>query len=255
MQLNPLLFLLIACTLFQTTSTAQSPPLPYNGIRIALFDFKILKIRGKSVSLKCRVANTGREEVGAKKTAAETLIELDTASLPALLWGHESELADAIRSQIPRIDPGEISSPIWLKLAVHVPPASVEGSCPDLVLDTIYLATYSDAEIVLRYILRNIGTAPVEVAGDGLQFGINIYFISGAKLTRGAIPAGNTVILLGRETLTGWLGPGQKIRGEAVIDIKNRTKFAGNLLLELAPPSNMQECDRTNNTRSLELKY
>lgn len=247
--------LLLACTLFSTASIAQSPPLPYNGLRVALFDFKILKIRGNSVSLKCRVANTGREEVGAKKTVVETLIELDTANLPALLWGHESDLSDAVRSQLPRIDPGEISSPIWLKFAVRAPPAAVVGSCPDLVLDTAYLSTYSDAEIVLRYILRNIGSAPVEVAGAGVSFGLNIYFISGNKLTRGAIPAGNTTIILGRETLTGWLEPGQKLRGEAVINIKNRTKFARNLMLELAPPSNMQECDRTNNTRSVELKY
>ncbi len=204
--------------------------------------------------MRCRVANTGREAVGAKKSALETLVELDTANLPALLWGHESELADAARSQIPRIGPGEISPPIWLKFAVLLPHVPIVGSCGDLVLDTAYLSKYSDTEIELRYILRNIGAAPVEVAGDGAPFGINIYFISGGKLTRGAILTGNTTIMLGRETLTGWLGPGQKLSGAAVIELKNRTKFAPNLLLELAPPSNLQECDRTNNTRVMALK-
>lgn len=249
------LVLLLACALFSTKTTAQSPPLPYTGHRVALFDFKILKIRGKSVSLKCRIANTGREAAGANRTAAETLIELDTANLPAILWGHEGDLTDAARTQIPRVAPGEISSPIWLKFIVHAPPAPAEGGCPDLVLDTAYLSAYSDAAIAMRYILRNIGNAPVEVAGDKVLFGLNFYFNSGSKLTRGAIPAGNTAIMPGRETLTGWLAPGQKLSGEAVIDLKNRTKFAGNLLIELVPPSNMMECDRTNNTRAVLLNY
>jgi len=255
MQLNSFLFLLIACTWFPETSIAQSPPLPYTGLRVALFDFKILKIRGKSISLKCRVANTGREAVGAKKNALETLVELDTANLPAMLWGHENELSSAASTHLPQIKPGEISAPIWLKFTVHIPQAPEAGDCPDLVLDTAYISKFSDTEIVLNYILRNIGTAPVEMAGDGILFGINIYFVSGNKLTRGAIPAGNTTIVLGRETLTGWLNAGQKLRGETLIDLKNRTKFAPNLLLELAPPSNMLECDRTNNTRAVEVKY
>jgi hypothetical protein len=247
--------LLLAGTLFLAPGHAQSPALPYNGLRIALFDFKILNTRGKTVSLKCRIANTGRETVGGKKTAAETFVELDTANLPAVLWGHEAALAETARSNLPKINPGEISAPVWLKFALRTPGMPTTGGCADLVLDTAYIYRYNGAEITMRYILQNIGNAAFAVTGDGIALGVNFYFISGNKLTRGAIPAGSSGILLGRETLTGWLNPKQRLLGEMVIDLKNRTRFAPNILIELAVPANLRECDRTNNTRAVTVKY
>ena len=179
-------------------------------------------------------------------------------NLPSLLWGHEAAVSAAVGAKIPRLKPGEISAPIWLKFSINVPaalPLPSSGTCADLHIDTAYIVKYTDMEIILQYILSNKGNAPLEVAGNTFQLAMNIYFISGAKLTRGAIPAGNAVVMLGRETLSGWLFAGQKLGGTAYIDLKNRTKFASNLLLELAPPSNLTECDRTNNTRWIEVKY
>lgn len=232
---------------------AQSTP--YNGLRIALFDVQLLQIKGKSVKLKCRVANTGRLEAGSKKNAAQTIVELDTSSLPPLLWGHETAIAGAALNHIPKLNPGELSDPIWLDLNIPGPTSIPLNGCPDLVIDSIYLVNYSDAAITLRYIVSNAGSTAVEVAGKTMQLGVNVYFISGNKLTRGAIPAGVTSIQTGRETITGWLNAGQRLQGEMTIDLKNRTKFARNLLLELAPPPDLTECDRTNNTRNLTLKY
>ncbi len=255
MQQSLFLFLLFASTWWPVPNLAQSPALPYSGLRVALFDVKILNIRGKTVSLKCRMANTGRESVGGNKNTGETLVELDTINLPPRLWGHESELADAARNEIPRLGTGEISGPIWLKVTVRPPPAPTDGECPDLAIDTAYIYRYSDNEITIRYVLANIGNAAVEVASSVFNLGINLYFIGGNKLTRGAVPAGNTKVLQGSETLTGWLKAGQRLRGEIVIDLKNRTKFAPNILIELAPPPNLRECDRTNNTRAVAVKY
>jgi len=208
--------------------------------------------------LKCRVANTGRTEAGFKKNAAQTVVELDTLNLPTILWGHEKEVSTSARNNIPLLKPGEISPSIWLNVTATEPsvaPSATSITCPDLVIDTASILRYVENEMSLQYIIQNIGSAPVEITGKSLQLGVNIYFISGTKLTRGAIPAGNTMVEIGRETLTGWLIPGQKLRGETIISLKNRTKFAPNILMELSPPQSLIECDRTNNTRWIEVKY
>lgn len=253
---NPAVLLLFFFTICPLKSNGQTGNEVYTGLRINLFDFKVLQIRGKTVLLKCRIANTGRQETGHKKNAERTLVTLDTFNLPAILWGHEAALAAAALNQLPKLQPGDISTPIWLDMVAKSPEENPEGTvgCPDLVIDTAYIFRYADDNIALRYEIRNIGAASVEIAGKGLQLGVNVYYISGTKLTRGAIPAGNTAIQIGRETLTGWLKPRQGISGEMMIGLNNRTKFAPNLLLELAPPPSLTECDRTNNTRSLEVK-
>lgn len=235
---------------------AQGASQFYTGHRVALFDLQVLQVRGKSVRVKGRIANTGRLEVGAKKETDSPLVELDTFNLPALLWGHEIPLTTAVLRQIPRLKPGEISSPIWLDVTAVVPAPPPDGNgCPDLVIDTAFVLQYTSGEIRLRFHVKNIGNTPVEIAGKTVQTGVNVYFVSGLKLTRGAIPAGAVILQEGRESLTGWLSPGQKIQGEILVNLQNRTKFASNLLLELAPPPTLSECDRTNNTKSVALKY
>jgi hypothetical protein len=229
--------------------------LHYVGWRVSLFDIEILKTRGNTAIVKCRVANTGRLEAGLKKNAAHTVVELDTMNLPPLLWGHTTSLASVARENIPKLRPGEISSAIWLDVPAVMPREAQAGDCADLVFDTTYITNIGDDRLTMRYVIANIGNAAAEIAQHGHPLGVNVYFVSGTRLTRGAIPAGNTTIEKGRETLHGWLNPGQKTSGELVLMLKNRTKFASNLLVELAPSSSASECDRTNNTRTIELKY
>lgn len=253
----PLAFLLPAfvCLSALPPAGAQTPVQNYTGYRIALFDFEVLQVRGKTVMMKCRIANTGRLEAGLKKNSRQTLVELDTLNVPNILWGHEEALVIAALNQLPRLQAGETSEPVWLNVSAgeRTPDENTPGACADLVFDTAYIGRYTDDEILLRYELRNAGTAPAEIAGKTIQVDINVYYVSGLKLTRGAIPAGNSSLGLGRETLDGWLNPGQKTAGEIVISLKKRTKFARNLLLELAPPPTLNECDRTNNTRCIEV--
>jgi hypothetical protein len=225
----------------------------YLGTSACLFDVKVLQVRNKSVRIKCRVANTGRLDLPGKKSDPAPVIALDTFLLPPVLWGHEASLSEAATGRLPRLKPGQLSDPIWLEVAVAIPPVS--DGCADLVVDSLYLGYYGAETLTLQYILKNAGVAPVQVAGGATPLGINVYFTSGNKLTRGAVPAGNDVVLTGRETLTGWLAAGQKMAGKLEIPLKNRSKFMPNLVVELAPPPTLSECDRTNNTKSFLLPF
>lgn len=231
--------------------------LPYDGLRVCLFDFEVLQSNAKNVVLRVRAANTGRQQSGVKKMAAKTVIELDTFGMPPILWGMEQQVANAGRNNIPNLKPGEISAPFWIKIFIPNPPemALFAGKCPDLVFDTAYIHNLDANTAELRYVLRNAGSAPVEISGKTVQLAINVYFVAGSKLTRGAIQAGGATLQPRRESITGWLLPNQRMQGDIPLKLENRTKFVPNFLLELAPPPSISECDRTNNIRVIELPY
>jgi hypothetical protein len=111
----------------------------------------------------------------------------------------------------------------------------------------------------LQFLIRNAGNAAARLLGasDKIEdnLGVNVYFNSSPKLTRGAIFAEGIFIREGVETLDGVLLPGQALQGEIKINLANRTKFTPNLIFELDPFQTVQECDRTNNTRAILVEF
>ncbi|MDO8365988.1 MAG: hypothetical protein Q7T20_04260, partial [Saprospiraceae bacterium] len=184
--------------------TAAQPP--YTGARLALFDVQILQQKNQNLSLRCRMANTGRQVLGTKKTAAEMVVEFDTIGLPSLLRGHESAIAMAARDNCPRLKPGEMSEPIWLDVRLssreNIPMTGTFG-CAEIVIDTAFVEEWGERSMRIRFFLKNTGNAPARFFSKNAEPLVNLYFVSGTKLTRGAIPAGSTSIKKGRETLDG----------------------------------------------------
>ncbi len=247
---NIFLLLILAWVgaMLPTLLNAQAETQDYKGHRAAVFEIRILQIKKNLVELKCRVVNTGRVRLGSHKEQTEVLLELDSINLPAILWGHEQVLSAAVKKTLPTLAPGEISAPVWLSFSVPSPGENTGGNdlkCADIQVDTFFISQFGKEDLLIKYVLRNGGDLAANLSN---QSRVNFYFISGTRLTRGAIVAGQSEIKTGRESLTGWLLPGQRIQGEARIALKNRSKFAPNLLLEVVGPADLVECDKTNNT-------
>jgi len=242
----------------------------YRGVRLAVLNIEIKKTDDvAALGIRCDVANTGRLPLHIGKGKANVpqnlVFEFDTVALPIILRGREALLKEAVLQYGVNLAPGELRQNI--ALSIPIKPADFTGNikitdsnlCPDLVIDTIYLVKYTSKSMLLHYIIRNKGQAPAALLGTpGHKNGdlnLRVYFVSGMKLTRGAIEAGSVQIRKGVETLDGVLLPGQILQGEATISLKLRTRFSPNLLLELDPFQSIQECDRTNNTRVLEVAF
>ncbi|MDO8969100.1 MAG: hypothetical protein Q7U74_00335 [Saprospiraceae bacterium] len=244
---------LIVLTISVCKSTAQPS---YTGSRVALFDIQILQQKGPNLQIRCRMANTGRQMIGAKNP--ELAVEFDHFGMPGLLRGHEIALAEAARNNCPKLKPGELSAPIWLSVRLQSRTQASEaepGACAELVFDTAFVENWGTRSMQLRFFLRNTGTAPANFFAKNMEPLVKLYFVSGTKLTRGAIPAGSTSIQKGRETLDGLLFPGEVLEGSVEIPLKDRSKFSPNIALEFDPAQAVDECSRGGNIWVVPLRY
>lgn len=239
----------------QCTLWAQSS---YSGYRLAVFDVHILKQGNQNLTLRCRMANTGRQPIAAKKTPEELLVEFDTLGLPSLLLGHEPDIAEAARHNCPRLKAGELSDPIWLTVRLRdraVIDTTANSGCADMVFDTAFVENWDAHSMRVRFLLRNKGNAPAHLFAKNFSPQVNAYFVSGTKLTRGAIPAGSTSIQKGRNTLDGILLPGEFLEGTVDLVLKDRTKFSPNIALDFDPAQAVAECSRAGNVWVVQLRY
>jgi hypothetical protein len=254
--------LVVVFFLSLVAAIAQPDPNAYEGLRLSVYGVSVKKQKPERLSLKVSVANTGRLPVqtGSKSRSQpeNILIELDTFNLPSILQGREHYLSDAVRKERIDLRPGDIIDD--LSVEVDLPrqaPADSGTGCPDLVFDTAFIVQYNEKDLLLRYILRNAGNASIQLTGKDAtdDLAIQVHFVAGNKLTRGAIAAGVTNIRKGRETLDGLLLPGQALEGEIKIDLEKRTRFAPNLVFELDPGQTSRDCNRLNNTFAVIVEF
>jgi hypothetical protein len=245
--------ILLFNAIWATSSLAQPN---YTGSRVALFDIQILQQKGPNLQIRCRMANTGRQTVGTKNP--ELAVEFDHFGMPGMLRGHETSLAEAALNNCPKLKPGELSEPIWLNVRLLARTQASEaqpGACAELVFDTAFVENWGTRSMQLRFFLRNTGTAPANFFAKNMEPLVKLYFVSGTKLTRGAIPAGSTSIQKGRETLDGLLFPGEVLEGSVEIPLKDRSKFSPNIALEFDPAQAVDECSRNGNMWVVPLRY
>jgi hypothetical protein len=74
-------------------------------------------------------------------------------------------------------------------------------------------------------------------------------------MTRGAILAETTWLQNGIESFDGILRPGRLLVGTVVVPLEKRTRLTPNLILELDPFLSVDDCDRTNNTIPVLIKW
>lgn len=258
---------LLLVLLLPLARNLSAQPETYNGFRLGLFHFEARIRDARSVELHFDLANTGRLPVSfGKKNETpprNLLVEFDTAMLPVYLQGRENKIVEALLREKIALNPGAVLDGLMLEIAFEpgeIPIlAQTPGAtaCPDLVFDTAYVFEQTDKTVRISFVLRNAGSGAVRLLGATTERNDNLavqsYFVSGAKLTRGAIPAAMMQIRKGVETLDGWLLPGGLLQGTLEVPLKNRTKFSPNLALEIDPFQTADDCNRSNNVRSLPL--
>ncbi len=233
----------------------------YRGQRMCIFNVQILKKSGRVKTIRCSVANTGRLpiELNIKQIdpSSDLLVEFDTLNLPDIFRNKTGLLENALRQQRLRIAPGEIRTGLWMRIRTRSGEKSTKTAspvttrvCADLTLDTARIVAQSEKSWLVRATVRNIGNAPVRLnAPETDDFRLYVFFISGEKLTRGAIPAANaslaSILLKNASTV---LPAGDTVDVEIEISLKNRTRFSPNFALQLISPSGIIECDQMNNT-------
>ena len=244
------LFLLWAIVVSKTDAQTG-----YTGSRVALFEVQILQQKNQNLQLRCRMANTGRETIGIKKSSPDLVVEFDTIGLPARLRGHESAIAAAARGNCPKLKPGEVSEAIWLNVALQPRVWSGQGACARIEFDTVFVSVWNERSMTLRYVLKNTGNAAANLFPGTAEPLLKVYFVREEKLTRGAIPAGSTSLRKGRETLDSMLFPGQFLEGTVEISLKDRTRFSPNIALEFDPAQTLERCGQSRNVWILRLRF
>ncbi|MCC7246226.1 MAG: hypothetical protein IT269_11150 [Saprospiraceae bacterium] len=250
--------LFLALTLgFSTLLHGQATA--YQGKRLAVYRIALTKVEHQGVDLSCTLVNTGREKVQFPRDVENTVLEWDELEVPDILKGHEKSISTALKELKFDLDPDEIQKNQSFHVSALAAPEDDgnlnSGLCGDLVFDTAYLVEYNTEFMRVRYQISNAGAKAVNLQpkqSEGIpKTSINVYFVSGTRITRGAFQAGTSYLEKGKETLDGWLRPGQSLYGEIIFGLENRTKFAQNLVLELDPLLISNECKRTNNTYAI----
>ncbi|MEO6759887.1 MAG: hypothetical protein ABIO24_10580, partial [Saprospiraceae bacterium] len=232
---------------FSNPGLAQEPAV-YQGVRLAVFELKIQKESSTAVTLKCSVANTGRLVVdmnGKDRPVYPPLIlELDSLHLPAAFRVSSLSLRHALLREKFRLLPGEIRSGLTLSVAIAdtLPEMEALPVCTNLVIDTAYFLQQNERSLIVIFSLRNAGTTPVRLADSNQGLALNAYFVSGDKLTRGAILAEPVVLPVPRELPKGVLAPATTVQWEFTVSAKNRTRFSPHLALEFDPLQVFPDC-------------
>ena len=130
--------------------------------------------------------------------------------------------------------------------------------CPDLELDSIWLAGVSKKWITVNAIVRNNSTNPQNMYGstrfDDDNVAIRFYINSTENLTRGAIAGDGEYILGVLDKESGILQSDQTIKYTAKFSGEQRTKLTPFIIAELNPFGMTEECNPKNNYKSLKIE-
>ena len=152
--------------------------------------------------------------------------------------------------------------PPALKTAVPkaAQPDSAAAPCIDLIVDSVSVLNLTSGSVTLQYFIRNIGTAPAPLNGDGAlvkeKVAVQFFFSGSTRITRGSIFAYCAVITADAlKDTKGILGPGKAVRQTAKFSLENKPRFYKVILIEVDAVNAIEnECDETNNVGFIVLK-
>lgn len=237
------IFAAFFCAMLVLPVAAQAD---YQGLRLAVFSFETLRENNNSLSLRCQVANTGRLPValqGKELLFPPLVVELDTLHLPAALRDRPALVQQALQRETFGLLPGEIRSNVLL--SINLRDTLVESSlpsCADLVIDTAYLIRRNDRTLTVQFSVRNAGDSAARLFNRNNGVVLHTYFVSGTKLTRGAIFAEQIALKAPREMREGVLAAGKSVIWQIEVSTKNSTRFSPNLALEFDPLQVVPDC-------------
>ncbi len=222
----------------------------YQGLRLAVFELVVVKQNNTTISLHCSVANTGRLPVDLNGKGGLSfpplVVELDTLRLPAVLLDRSALVQRALMRTKIRLAPGEIRPGLLLSIQLQntLPEAVTLPACTNLVIDTAYFIGQTERTLRLHFQLRNNSRTAARLFESDQVLVLNTYFVSGSKLTRGAIFAGQILLKEPRGLIDGVLPAGATVVWETEISAKNRTRFSPRLALEFDPLQVLPDCEQ-----------
>lgn len=270
---------IISCTPSKNSTSQDSLPLTatsYEGYRLSVTDLSIKKKKKRSTSIEYALINTGRNDIDIKKSTIDNtpiLFEFDHTLEATEMESYKNEIIAKILKENLRITAGQTINKRSMKLSakkaseeetgftINVGNGSSTSTdryfdknyCPDLHIDTIKILKLSKKWVTIEYKITNSGKGPASLSGETNEEDDNLFVrahISGAKrLSRGAFAVGGTYI-----TDRDVLEAGDSYIGVFRIDIKKRTRYTSNLILELDAYSSVRECDETNNQNFIFIK-
>jgi len=134
-----------------------------------------------------------------------------------------------------------------------------KNECPDLIIEEIKVLHHSKKWIELEYTIANIGKGPATIYGGGedkatASLAIRAHLSGVPRLSKGAIPVGRVLVKGGLEDKSGLLHPNERFVAKIKVDTRSKTRYMNILILSLETNQLNYECDRTNNTKAIELK-
>ena len=130
--------------------------------------------------------------------------------------------------------------------------------CPDLVIEELEIVKVKSKKATVRFKVRNIGLGPAKIYDmdnkDENPLGVRAYISGSDKITKGAINIGGFFMEGGLDETDGYLKTNESFGMEVVLDIKKKTRYMPLIVLSLDAFLKLRECDRTNNSKHVEIK-
>jgi len=130
--------------------------------------------------------------------------------------------------------------------------------CPDLIIEDIKVLHRSKKWVELEFTIANIGKGPLAIYGGddekAATLAIQAHLSGVSRLSKGAIPVGRVLVKGGSKDNKGRLQPNGRLAAKIKVDTHSKTRYMKILILSLETNQLTYECDRTNNTKAIELK-
>lgn len=269
---------ILSCTPSKKTVGIDSIPLSattYDGYRLSIVDLSIKKKKKKSTIIEYSLINTGRNHIDVQRFVVDNtpiLFEFDHSLAANEMEGYKNEIISKLLGETLRLSAGQSDNNRSMKLSskksaeeetgftINVGGGSSSSGkyydknyCPDLQIDTIKILKLTKKWVTIEYKVTNIGKGPASLSGETKDENDNLFIrahISGAtRMSRGAFAVGGAYIS-DRDVLEA----GDTYTGVLRVNIKKRTRYTSNLILELDAYSSVRECNETNNQNFIFIK-
>lgn len=252
-------------------TNTETNNLSYKGYRLELVNVQVKEEKGDQLRITGTLINTGREKIILpSKGKSNILLTADKTFQENGLLPYTNTIRKAILKQKTRLEPGQIASNISIKIKKDkdlVIPSTKEDlftkggdeleidACPDLIIDTFFVAKRTKKYVDLRFKIINIGTGPASLFGATKAVEDNVairaYASGTAKLSRGDLVMGGAFIEGGLKDKNGILHPNETFGGDFRVDIRKKTRHMPYIIISIDDYQNLWECDEGNNVKRI----
>lgn len=254
-----------------TNNTVDQNTLTYQGYRLELVNVQVKEEKGDHLRINGTLINTGREKIVVPvKGSSNIILAYDKTFSAQGLVAYTNTIRKAILKQKLRLEPGQIASNISIKIKkdkdLEAPTTKedlfVKGgdelevdACPDLIIDTFFVAKRTKKYVDIRFKIINIGNGPASLFGATKAVEDNVairaYASGTAKLSRGDLVMGGAFIEGGLKDKNGILHPNETFGGDFRVDIRKKTRHMPYIIVSIDDYQNLWECDEGNNVKRM----